>query len=98
MSGLAQFVETVVRRARTAGVFLSGGDTALAVMERLEVAAVRLERELASGLGCGMICGGPLVGPIPVFTKAGSFGGPDTLVELYRRLRPQAALGPQGGL
>ena len=52
----------VVRRARTAGMFLSGGDTALAVMERLEVAAVRLERELASGLGCGVICGGPLTG------------------------------------
>jgi uncharacterized protein YgbK (DUF1537 family) len=71
-------------------VFLSGGDTALAVMERLEVAAVRLERELASGLGCGIICGGPLTGR-PVFTKAGSFGGAETLVELYRRLRQRAA-------
>ena len=97
VSGLAQFVGTVVRRARPAGVFLSGGDTALAVLERLEVAAVRLEREVASGLGCGMICGGPLTGRA-VFTKAGSFGGADTLVELYRRLRPQAALGPRGGL
>jgi D-threonate/D-erythronate kinase len=97
VSGLARFVEAVARGARTAGMFLSGGDTALAVMERLEVAAVRLEREPAGGLGCGVLCGGPISG-IPVFTKAGSFGGPETLVELYRRLRPQAALGPRGGL
>jgi uncharacterized protein YgbK (DUF1537 family) len=69
-------------------MFLSGGDTALAVMERLEVAALRLEREPAGGLGCGVLCGGPLSG-IPVFTKAGSFGGPETLVELYRLLRPR---------
>jgi hypothetical protein len=33
-----------------------------------------------------------------VFTKAGSFGGTETLVELYRRLRPQAALSARGGL
>ena len=88
VSGLARFVEAVVRGARTAGMFLSGGDTALAVMERLEVAALRLEREPAGGLGCGLICGGPLPGR-PVFTKAGSFGGPETLVELYRLLRPR---------
>jgi uncharacterized protein YgbK (DUF1537 family) len=78
-------------------MFLSGGDTALAVMERLEVAALRLEREPAGGLGCGVLCGGPLSG-IPVFTKAGSFGGPETLVELYRLLRPSAARGVQGAL
>jgi D-threonate/D-erythronate kinase len=90
VSGLAQAVAAVARRAPTAGVFLSGGDTALAVLERLEVTAVRLERELASGLGCGVLRGGPLAGR-PVFTKAGSFGGPETLVELYHLLRPQAA-------
>jgi uncharacterized protein YgbK (DUF1537 family) len=88
VAGLARFVEEVARGARTAGMFLSGGDTALAVMERLEVAALRLEREPAGGLGCGVLCGGPLSG-IPVFTKAGSFGGPETLVELYRLLRPR---------
>ena len=97
VSGLAQFVEAVARGARTAGMFLSGGDTALAVMERLEVAALRLEQEPGVGLGCGVLCGGPLSG-IPVFTKAGSFGGPDTLVELYRLIRPLTARSPQGAL
>ena len=97
VSGLARFVEAVAHGARTAGMFLSGGDTALAVMERLEVAALRLESEPAGGLGCGVLCGGPLSG-LPVFTKAGSFGGPETLVELYRLLRPSAARGVQGAL
>jgi uncharacterized protein YgbK (DUF1537 family) len=72
-------------------LFLSGGDTAVAVLDRLEVSAVRLERELASGLGCGVIIGGPMAGRL-VITKAGSFGGPDTLLDVYRLLRPQAAV------
>ena len=87
VSGLAEFAAAVTRRTRTAGLFLSGGDTALAVLERLEVAVVRLEQELASGLGYGVLSGGPLSGR-PVITKAGSFGGPEALSNVYRLLRP----------
>ena len=35
---------------------------ALAVLERLQVSAVRLERELSSGLVHGTLLGGPLAG------------------------------------
>jgi D-threonate/D-erythronate kinase len=92
VSALAEFAAAVARRAPIAGLFLSGGDTALAVLERLEVAAVRLEHELASGLGYGVLSGGPLTGR-PVVTKAGSFGGPDTLLDMIRLLRPQGETG-----
>jgi uncharacterized protein YgbK (DUF1537 family) len=74
-------------RAKTAGLFLSGGDTAIAVLEQLDVTAVRLERELSSGLVYGTIAGGPLSGR-PVVTKAGAFGRPEALFDLHRRLRP----------
>lgn len=84
---LAEFAVAVMARAKTAGLFLSGGDTAIAVLEQLDVKAVRLERELSSGLVYGTISGGPLSGR-PVVTKAGSFGRPDTLLDLHRRLRP----------
>jgi uncharacterized protein YgbK (DUF1537 family) len=84
---LAEFAVAVMARAKTAGLFLSGGDTAIAVLERLDVQAVRLERELSSGLVCGTLSGGPLSGR-PVVTKAGSFGRPDTLLDLHRLLRP----------
>ena len=52
----------IAQRARTAGLFLSGGDTALAVLESLAVDALQLERELSSGLVYGVIVGGPWAG------------------------------------
>jgi uncharacterized protein YgbK (DUF1537 family) len=84
---LAEFAADMMGRAKTAGLFLSGGDTALAVLERLQVKAVRLEREMASGLVYGTLVGGPLTGG-PIVTKAGSFGPPHALLSLYRSLRP----------
>jgi uncharacterized protein YgbK (DUF1537 family) len=82
----AQFAGAVMARMKPAGLFLSGGDTALAVLEELKVQAVRLEREIASGAVCGILVGGPLSGR-PVVTKAGSFGRPEALLELHRALR-----------
>ena len=84
---LAEFAATVIGRVKTAGLFLSGGDTAFAALERLQVQAVRLEREMAGGLVYGTLVGGRLSGR-PVVTKAGAFGPPDALLNLYRRLRP----------
>jgi D-threonate/D-erythronate kinase len=84
---LAEFAVAVMARVKTAGLFLSGGDTAIAVLEQLDVNAVRLERELSSGLVCGTIVGGSLSGR-PVITKAGSFGQPEALLDLHRLLRP----------
>jgi uncharacterized protein YgbK (DUF1537 family) len=83
----AEFAAAAIARAKVAGLFLSGGDTALAVFEQIEVSAVRLERELSSGLVYGTLSGGPLSGR-PVVTKAGAFGRPETLLELHRLLRP----------
>lgn len=85
VSGLARLVQATARRARTAGLFLSGGDTALAVLASLEADALQLEHELSSGLVYGVIVGGPWAG-LTVVTKAGSFGGPDALVEVCRCL------------
>ena len=84
---LAEFAAAVIGRVKTAGLFLSGGDTAFAALERLQVQAVRLEREMAGGLVYGTLVGGRLSGR-PVVTKAGAFGPPDALLNLYRRLRP----------
>jgi uncharacterized protein YgbK (DUF1537 family) len=88
VSRLADFAAALMKHAPTAGLFLSGGDTAVAVLDRLQVRAVRLEKELASGLVGGVLAGGPWSGGA-VVTKAGSFGGPETLLDLYRIWRPR---------
>lgn len=91
LARFADFAVRLARRAEPAGMFLSGGDTAAAVLAGLEVQAIHLEREVRSGMVYGTMIGGPMSGR-SVVTKAGSFGQADTLLNLYRLLRAPSAL------
>ncbi len=66
-------------------LFLTGGDTAEAVLKKIGWSGIKLYREVLPGLVQGELCGGPLGGSI-VVTKAGSFGEEDTLVTLVQQL------------
>jgi uncharacterized protein YgbK (DUF1537 family) len=79
----------VMEAVRPAALFLSGGDTALAVLERLGTDAVRLEGEVSSGLVSGILIGGRMDG-LAVVTKAGAFGPPDALLKLHAALAAPA--------
>jgi uncharacterized protein YgbK (DUF1537 family) len=85
LAGFADAVHAVIAAARPAGLFLSGGDTALAVLERLGAHGIRLECEMGSGLVFGRLAGGAMEG-MPVVTKAGAFGPPDALLKLKEAL------------
>jgi len=62
---------------------MTGGSTAVRVALRLGASGIRLEGEVEAGVPWGT-----LIGPNPyrVVTKAGGFGGPDTLVGVVRSL------------
>jgi uncharacterized protein YgbK (DUF1537 family) len=81
---LAELAVALVARRRPEGLFLSGGDTATAVLRAGEVAALRLRGEVVPGAPWGVAVGGALDG-LAVVTRAGAFGGDDALVELRRR-------------
>ncbi|MFY0988842.1 four-carbon acid sugar kinase family protein [Halomonas sp. C05BenzN] len=67
-----------------AGVLLlTGGDIAMAVLQRLGVETIEVEAEWAPGVALGRLDGDPRR---PVITKAGGFGEPDLLVALERVL------------
>jgi uncharacterized protein YgbK (DUF1537 family) len=85
LAGFADAVHAVIVAVRPAGLFLSGGDTALAVLERLGARGIRLECEMGSGLVFGRLVGGAMEG-MPVVTKAGAFGPPDALLKLRKAL------------
>ena len=87
--GLAQVAAAAALTSSPAGMFLSGGDTAQAVFEQLEVQAVELHAEVLPGLVWGTIMGGPQNGGL-VVTKAGAFGEDDDLVKLHGLLCGQA--------
>jgi D-threonate/D-erythronate kinase len=58
------------------GLVLTGGATAVGVARRLGASGIRLEGEVETGVPLGVLVGPR---PYPVVTKAGGFGGPDTL-------------------
>ena len=82
IKGLAEVVFNIIEETKPGALFLSGGDTATAVLDRLNSHLIRLEAELMNGLVKGTIMDGALLGR-SVVTKAGSFGGPETLIKLY---------------
>ena len=79
-------IEGVLQRlAGTPGtILLTGGDTAQAFVEMTGVHALEIRGDVATGIPWGTICGGLLDG-WQFVTKAGGFGTPDLLVELYDR-------------
>ena len=80
--GLGQFVAEVVADAKPGHLFLTGGDTADAVLNALGAEGIRILGEVVAGVVQGVIIGGRLDG-LPVVTKAGGFGQKDTLVVLH---------------
>lgn len=64
----------------TAGLFVTGGDVAMAVFDRLNVRALSLSgAEIEAGIPVSRLDGGPADG-VPVVTKAGGFGREETVI------------------
>jgi D-threonate/D-erythronate kinase len=77
---LGPLAEAVVRLSRGGyfgGLVLTGGSTAVKVARRLGASGIGLTGEVEAGVPMGALLG---PNPYPVITKAGGFGGPDTLV------------------
>ena len=76
----AKSLATEIRRARPATLLLTGGETAAAVLEALEVKLVQVRGEAAPGLAWFEI---PAAGSgtIACISKSGGFGNEDTLVK-----------------
>ncbi|HYG87573.1 MAG TPA: four-carbon acid sugar kinase family protein [Azospirillum sp.] len=72
---------------RIGGLVITGGETARAVLAALGIGAIRLLGEVEPGVPLGIAQGDR---PMPLITKAGAFGSPDTLVRCRQRLRAQA--------
>ena len=65
------------------GLFMTGGDVAIAICRRLGVQALRIVSEIQPGLPGAQIVGG-LADGLPAATKAGGFGTEEALVDVRR--------------
>lgn len=88
VQGLAEWARCLVHAGRPDGLFLSGGDTAEAVLRRLKARGVWLRGQFPPGVVAGEIHGGPAAG-LRVWTKAGAFGPPEILSDLFQSLRKE---------
>jgi D-threonate/D-erythronate kinase len=77
LASLAEVVARLSEEERFEGLVLTGGATAVGVARRLGTTGIRLQGEVEAGIPMGTLVG---PAPYPVVTKAGGFGGPDTLV------------------
>jgi len=80
---LAEIVAGLSEEDLFDALVLTGGDTAVGVAGALGATGILLEGEIGTGVPVGT-----LVGPYPyrVVTKAGGFGRPDTLLDVFRAL------------
>lgn len=86
--GLAAATSEVFACVSPSGLFLSGGDVAVAVARSLDVTTVALTGEaVAAGVPVGVIADGDPAG-LPVVTKAGGFGSPDAIEACLDALAP----------
>ena len=72
--------------SRIFGLVLTGGDTAMAVMDAISAEGIRLEDEVESGIALGVVVGGAWHG-LRVVTKAGAFGDELSLARAVECLR-----------
>lgn len=93
VNGLGLFVASVLDQTKPASLFLSGGDTADAVLRAIGAKGIRLLKEILPGMVQGMIVGGPMDG-LSVVTKAGAFGKKDALVVLHEYWRSNTRESP----
>lgn len=76
---LAGAVRSLVVRDQVAGLFLTGGEVAIAVCRALEVASLRIVDEIEPGIPGAQLRGGQAAG-LPAVTKAGGFGSPGAMI------------------
>ena len=83
--GLARFVGQLVKQVSPSAFFISGGETASAVLDELRGQPIRLLGLIPGGMVKGILMGGPMSGR-PVVIKAGAFGESDSLLNLYNNI------------
>jgi uncharacterized protein YgbK (DUF1537 family) len=80
---LGELTRRIVQRQRPGGLYLSGGDIAIAAATALQASGFRIKGQIASCVPWGRLLDS-LVGDIPVMTKAGGFGDEATLLNVLR--------------
>lgn len=75
---LGEIALTIINQSQIGGLFLTGGDIAIAVARALKAEGYRINSEVVPCVPCGTFVNSD-IDDLPVITKAGGFGGETTL-------------------
>ena len=70
--------------SRMSGLIATGGETAAALLRQCYVGQIRLVDELEAGISLGLMARD---GGVPIITKPGAFGDPNSLIRSLEHLR-----------
>lgn len=76
----------IIPKANVSGVLATGGDTAISVLQKLEVESTRVENEIVKGFVVSTLEDGK-VPNLKIITKAGGFGSESDLYMCMQRLK-----------
>lgn len=82
---LSRMVPAILQEAAVSGLFLTGGDTAIAVIQQLQARGSHIEQEIIPGFVEGRLLGGTQDG-LPIVTKAGAFGTEQDIYNCIKKL------------
>lgn len=83
---LSRMVPAILQETAVSGLFLTGGDTAIAVILQLGASRSHIEREIVPGFVQGRLLGGSQEG-LPIVTKAGAFGTEEDIFRCIQELK-----------
>jgi len=86
---LGQLTLTLCRAQRPAGLYLSGGDVAIAVAQALGASGFQIQGIVAGCVPHGVLLNSEFT--LPVMTKAGGFGDENTLVAAIRFIEEKSS-------
>lgn len=83
---IGELTAAVLEAAPVSGIFLTGGDTAMGVMDALGADGSEILAEISVGIPMVKLLS-PLAPGLKAVTKAGAFGPPDAISFAYRKLK-----------
>jgi 4-hydroxythreonine-4-phosphate dehydrogenase len=89
-----RLAEVVAGSGQPSAVVATGGETAKAWLRQVGASALTVHRELAPGV---VLSSTDVPGTPVLVSKAGAFGGPDTLADALRLLRQRTGLAVASG-
>lgn len=86
---MGEMAAEVLSQCSVSGVFVTGGDTALGLLESLGAAGSEILSEVSVGIPMMRLMGGRADG-LKMVTKAGTFGSPDAIKHAFRKLKDES--------